>query len=173
MMPPATNLLSPLGERTKVRGRPMNSHTTKKLPVEGFKRPRPPLIRMDEGVRKKVNALFGENRERKITCRAEANAKAEDGCRREGEGGETFQPVAADARRLKLVPPRIPTAFCPKAQGCEERAALENRVEISFNPNGVVSLTVGSRLSFINVTVPRRSFVGANNCRANPSQTKL
>jgi 4-hydroxy-3-polyprenylbenzoate decarboxylase len=32
---------------------------TKKLPGEGFKRPWPPLIRMDENVRKKIKALFG------------------------------------------------------------------------------------------------------------------
>ena len=31
---------------------------TKKLPGEGFKRPWPPLIRMDEAVRKKIDALF-------------------------------------------------------------------------------------------------------------------
>jgi hypothetical protein len=37
-----------------------------------------------------------------ITCRTEANAKAENGCRGKGEGGKTFQPVAADVRRLKL-----------------------------------------------------------------------
>ena len=34
-------------------------HATKKLPGEGFKRPWPPLIRMDENVRKKIDALFG------------------------------------------------------------------------------------------------------------------
>ena len=32
---------------------------TKKLPGEGFKRPWPLLIRMDEDVRKKIDALFG------------------------------------------------------------------------------------------------------------------
>jgi 4-hydroxy-3-polyprenylbenzoate decarboxylase len=32
---------------------------TKKLPGEGFKRPWPPLIRMDENVRKKIDAFFG------------------------------------------------------------------------------------------------------------------
>ena len=32
---------------------------TKKLPGEGFKRPWPPLIRIDENVRKKMDALFG------------------------------------------------------------------------------------------------------------------
>ena len=32
---------------------------TKKLPGEGFKRPWPPLIRMDENVRKKIDKLFG------------------------------------------------------------------------------------------------------------------
>ena len=31
---------------------------TKKLPGEGFKRPWPPLIKMDEAVRKKMDALF-------------------------------------------------------------------------------------------------------------------
>ena len=33
---------------------------TKKLPGEGFKRPWPPLIKMDEAVRKKIDALFGD-----------------------------------------------------------------------------------------------------------------
>lgn len=32
---------------------------TKKLSGEGFKRAWPPLIKMDESVRKKVDALFG------------------------------------------------------------------------------------------------------------------
>ncbi len=32
---------------------------TKKLAGEGFKRPWPPLIKMDENVRKKINSLFG------------------------------------------------------------------------------------------------------------------
>ena len=31
----------------------------KKLPGEGFKRPWPPLIKMDENVRKKIDGLFG------------------------------------------------------------------------------------------------------------------
>ena len=32
---------------------------TKKLPGEGFKRPWPPLIKMDEAVKAKVEKLFG------------------------------------------------------------------------------------------------------------------
>ena len=32
---------------------------TKKLPGEGFKRPWPPLIKMDENVRKKIDGLLG------------------------------------------------------------------------------------------------------------------
>jgi len=32
---------------------------TKKLPGEGFKRAWPPLIKMDESMRKKIDALFG------------------------------------------------------------------------------------------------------------------
>ncbi len=31
---------------------------TKKLPGEGFKRPWPPLIKMDEATRKRIDALF-------------------------------------------------------------------------------------------------------------------
>ena len=34
--------------------------TTKKLPGEGFKRPWPPLIKVDENVQKKVDELFGK-----------------------------------------------------------------------------------------------------------------
>jgi len=33
---------------------------TRKLAGEGFKRPWPPLIRMDEATRKKIDALFGK-----------------------------------------------------------------------------------------------------------------
>jgi 4-hydroxy-3-polyprenylbenzoate decarboxylase len=39
-------------------GTKMGIDATKKLPGEGFKRPWPPLIRMDEEVRKKIDALF-------------------------------------------------------------------------------------------------------------------
>ena len=60
---------------------------------EGFKRPWPPLIRMDEKVRKKVDGLFGGKHEDRITCRAGALAQAEDGHRGEGESGKAFQPV--------------------------------------------------------------------------------
>jgi 3-polyprenyl-4-hydroxybenzoate decarboxylase len=34
---------------------------TKKLPGEGFKRPWPPLIKMDEAVKEKISALFGDS----------------------------------------------------------------------------------------------------------------
>jgi 4-hydroxy-3-polyprenylbenzoate decarboxylase len=40
-------------------GSKLGIDATKKLPGEGFKRPWPPLIRMDETVRKKIDALFG------------------------------------------------------------------------------------------------------------------
>jgi 4-hydroxy-3-polyprenylbenzoate decarboxylase len=40
-------------------GSKLGIDATKKLPGEGFKRPWPPLIRMDENIRKKVDALFG------------------------------------------------------------------------------------------------------------------
>jgi len=40
-------------------GSKLGIDATKKLPGEGFKRPWPPLIKMDEAVRKKINALFG------------------------------------------------------------------------------------------------------------------
>ncbi len=33
-------------------------HATKKLPREGFKRPWPPLIKMDESVKAKVGKMF-------------------------------------------------------------------------------------------------------------------
>ena len=42
-------------------GSKLGLDATKKLPGEGFKRPWPPLIRMDEMVRKKIDALFGGN----------------------------------------------------------------------------------------------------------------
>ena len=40
-------------------GSKLGIDATKKLPGEGFKRPWPPLIRMDETVREKIDALFG------------------------------------------------------------------------------------------------------------------
>ena len=40
-------------------GSKLGIDATKKLPGEGFKRPWPSLIRMDENVRKKIDALFG------------------------------------------------------------------------------------------------------------------
>jgi len=42
-------------------GSKLGIDVTKKLSGEGFKRPWPPLIRMDENVRKKVDALLGGN----------------------------------------------------------------------------------------------------------------
>jgi 4-hydroxy-3-polyprenylbenzoate decarboxylase len=40
-------------------GSKLGIDATKKLPGEGFKRPWPPLLKMDEAVKAKVNALFG------------------------------------------------------------------------------------------------------------------
>jgi 4-hydroxy-3-polyprenylbenzoate decarboxylase len=36
----------------------MNTDATKKIPGEGFKRAWPPLIKMDEAVKAKINQLF-------------------------------------------------------------------------------------------------------------------
>jgi 4-hydroxy-3-polyprenylbenzoate decarboxylase len=40
-------------------GSKLGIDATKKLAGEGFKRPWPPLIKMDESVRTKINSLFG------------------------------------------------------------------------------------------------------------------
>ena len=40
-------------------GSKLGIDATKKIPGEGFKRPWPPLIKMNESVRKKINSLFG------------------------------------------------------------------------------------------------------------------
>jgi len=40
-------------------GSKLGIDATKKLPGEGFKRPWPPLIKMDEEVRRKIDAMFG------------------------------------------------------------------------------------------------------------------
>jgi 4-hydroxy-3-polyprenylbenzoate decarboxylase len=40
-------------------GSKLGFDATKKLPGEGFKRPWPPLIKMDESVKAKVGKLFG------------------------------------------------------------------------------------------------------------------
>ncbi len=39
-------------------GSKLGIDATKKLPGEGFKRPWPPLIKMDEATRKRIDALF-------------------------------------------------------------------------------------------------------------------
>jgi 3-polyprenyl-4-hydroxybenzoate decarboxylase len=50
---------SPLGgEDQGEGGRPMRIDATKKLPGEGFKRPWPALIKMDEALKAKVEKLF-------------------------------------------------------------------------------------------------------------------
>jgi 4-hydroxy-3-polyprenylbenzoate decarboxylase len=40
-------------------GSKLGIDATKKLPGEGFKRLWPPLIKMDENIRKKIDTLFG------------------------------------------------------------------------------------------------------------------
>ncbi len=40
-------------------GTKLGIDTTRKLPGKGYKRPWPPLIRMNEEVRQKIDALFG------------------------------------------------------------------------------------------------------------------
>jgi len=40
------------------RGTKLGIDATRKLAGEGFKRPWPPLIKMDESVRKRIDALF-------------------------------------------------------------------------------------------------------------------
>jgi 4-hydroxy-3-polyprenylbenzoate decarboxylase len=42
-------------------GSKLGIDTTKKLPGKGFKRPWPPLIKMDEAVKAEVEKLFGKN----------------------------------------------------------------------------------------------------------------
>jgi 4-hydroxy-3-polyprenylbenzoate decarboxylase len=44
-----------------IGGRP-GIDATKKIPGEGFKRAWPPLIKMDEAMRKKIDAFFGGRR---------------------------------------------------------------------------------------------------------------
>ncbi|HNQ72278.1 MAG TPA: hypothetical protein PKN95_01575 [Verrucomicrobiota bacterium] len=41
-------------------GSKLGIDATKKLPGEGFKRAWPPLVKMDEGVRKKIDSLFNK-----------------------------------------------------------------------------------------------------------------
>ena len=41
-------------------GSKLGIDATKKFPGEGFKRPWPPLIKMDEGVKAKFEMLFGK-----------------------------------------------------------------------------------------------------------------
>jgi 4-hydroxy-3-polyprenylbenzoate decarboxylase len=42
-------------------GSKLGIDATKKLPGEGFKRPWPPLIKMDEAVRKKIDSFVDKN----------------------------------------------------------------------------------------------------------------
>ena len=41
-------------------GSKLGIDATKKIPGEGFKRPWPPLIKMDKRVQEKINTLFGK-----------------------------------------------------------------------------------------------------------------
>src|SRR2546428_9863 len=100
---------------------------------------------------RKLTRCSEENRENEITRRAEANAKAEDGCRGEGEGGKTFRRRRMNPRRWpRTIPsPRgnarhrpIPKGLRPPAQGCEARATLGMRPQMETNPNGVATKTV-------------------------------
>jgi len=43
-------------------GSKLGIDATKKLPGEGFKGPWPPLIRMDENIRRRIEAMLGGNR---------------------------------------------------------------------------------------------------------------
>ena len=45
-------------------GSELGMDATKKLPGEGFRRPWPPLITMDEVTQKKIDALFRADRSR-------------------------------------------------------------------------------------------------------------
>jgi len=47
------------------RGRKLGIDATKVLPSEGFKRPRPLLIKIDEAVSNKFNSLFGNAGDKK------------------------------------------------------------------------------------------------------------
>jgi 4-hydroxy-3-polyprenylbenzoate decarboxylase len=43
-------------------GSKLGIDATKKLPGEGFKRPWPPVIRMNDEIRRKIDSLFGGSR---------------------------------------------------------------------------------------------------------------
>jgi len=62
MMADGSHRTIPIYRLTALRMKPSGSKlgidATKKLPGEGFKREWPPLIRMDEGVKRKVDALL-------------------------------------------------------------------------------------------------------------------
>jgi 4-hydroxy-3-polyprenylbenzoate decarboxylase len=49
----------PLTSETAI-GNKLSIDATKTFPGEGFKRPWPPLIRMNEDVRRKIDTLFGQ-----------------------------------------------------------------------------------------------------------------
>ncbi len=50
-------------------GSKMGFDATRKLPGEGFKRPWPPIIKMDENVKAKVAASFGNSSDTSTTRR--------------------------------------------------------------------------------------------------------
>ena len=43
-------------------GSKLGIDATKKLPGEGYKRPWPPLIKMNDEIRRKIDSLFGGSR---------------------------------------------------------------------------------------------------------------
>ncbi len=55
-------------------GSKLGIDATKKIPGEGFKRAWPPLIWMDEHVRKKSTHCLEENHDNEMPCRAGASA---------------------------------------------------------------------------------------------------
>jgi 3-polyprenyl-4-hydroxybenzoate decarboxylase len=48
-------------------GSKLGIDATRKIPGEGFKRPWPPLIRMSDEVRRKIDALFGNKSARRLS----------------------------------------------------------------------------------------------------------
>jgi len=76
--------------------------------------------------------------------------------------------VTESAKYVRL---RIPTGFCPKAQGCEARATLGNRPQNIFNRNAVAAIFVSSnargvRCNPVGVVCDLISFTQGSSCLA-------
>ena len=88
------------------RGSKLGIDATKKLPGEGFKRPWPPLIRMDENVRKKVDGCLDEGGKPKALFASKARPFRKGSLTPPGSGLPSLACIMAKTNPPPPVPPQ-------------------------------------------------------------------